>query len=74
MVNIIGDFNAQVSANDNFNFVNYPHIVNYPHNCNKNGTLLMNFASTNSLFCLNPMSCNGKASEDYTFQRDLGMY
>lgn len=67
VINIIGDFNARVAANDNFNF------VNYPHSRNENGTLLMDFASTNSLFCLNPMTWNGKAAEDFTFQRDLGI-
>ena len=67
VVNIIGDFNARVSTNQNFNF------VNYPHHHNENGTLLMNFALHNDLYCLNPMAWNGKAMEDFTFQRDLGV-
>ena len=67
VVNIIGDFNARVSANENFNF------VNYPHHHNENGTLLMNFAAFNDLYCLNPMTWNGRATEVFTFQRDLGV-
>ena len=66
-VNIIGVFIARVSANQNFNF------INYPHDRNENRTLLMSFAAYNDLYCLNPMAWNGRASEVSTFQRDLGV-
>ena len=67
VVNIIGVFSARVSANQNFNF------INYPHDRNENRTLLMSFAAYNDLYCLNPIAWNGRASEVFTFQRDLGV-
>ena len=67
VVNIIGDFKTRVSANENFNF------VNYLHQHNGNGGLLMNFAAYNDLYCLNPMAWNGRVTEAFTFQRDLGV-
>ncbi len=67
VVDIIGVFNARVSANQNLNF------INYPHDRNENRTLLMSFAAYNDLYCFNPMAWNGRASEVSTFQRDLGV-
>ena len=66
-VTVLGDFNARIEPNQNFTF------NSYPHKPNENGLLAVNFAKTSNLFCMNPMTWEGKAAEEYTFQRDLGV-
>ena len=61
-----GDFNAHVDISDNFAFHQYPHPVN------NNGSLLSEFAILNDLYCMNPMSWDGKRKDSFTFQRDMG--
>ena len=63
---IQGDFNAHISQCDNFAF------INYPHPANNNGSLVMDFAAKNHLFCLNPMKWGEIQAEEFTFQRDVG--
>ena len=66
LIVIQGDFNAHISQSDNFAFTNYPHPTN------NNGSLVMDFAIKNHLFCLNPMKWGASQAEDFTFQRDVG--
>ena len=68
VVVILGDFNARIESGAHFQF------SNYPHPANNNGKLVVDFASSNDLYCLNPMKWKGTREEKFTYQRDMGQH
>ena len=62
----LADFNSRITPSSRFDFKNYPHTIN------NNGRLLMTFAESSNLFCLNPLSWNGVSEEKFTYQRHMG--
>lgn len=65
-ITLLGDFNARIEPGSNFAF------NDYPHDPNNNGRLLVDFATRNQLYCLNPMKWKGVQEEAYTYHRVMG--
>ena len=63
---VMGDFNARVFKTRNFPF------ETYPHKANNNGKILLTFAESANVYCLNPMRWNGVEEERFIYQRRFG--